>query len=403
MIQIKEKKKCCGCESCVQICPKKCIKLVPDKEGFLYPEVDTEQCVNCNKCDKVCPVLNYKEPDSLGKCYVVQNNNIEIVKQSASGGAFSIFADYILDKNGVVFGAAYSEDLSVEHIYIESKDQIEKLRCSKYVQSYIGNSFKQTKLFLDNGRFVCFAGTPCQIYGLYLFLGKKKYPNLLTVDFACHGVPSPKVWRKYLGWLSEKNDKKLMSYRFRDKRLGYQYTTFVATYSDGEEYVISDANNDRDFMKDSFFRDVISRPSCYDCRFKSVNHVSDVTMFDCWHNVELTGGNDFVDGATTIIIHSDKAYDLFDEISRRAKICETDLDEAVRLDGVCLIYSKLPFVKRKEYFDDLEKMSVNDLSKKYFFSSGNNKLKETIKAILKKVGLFDKIRNIISKKRMKEM
>lgn len=403
MIQITEKKECCGCEACIQSCLQNCISLVYDQEGFCYPMAQTKQCIKCGLCEKVCPILNYKEPNSVQQCFVVQNLNPVVVKESASGGGFSIFADYVLSNNGVVFGAAFMEDLSVEHTYVEKKEELYKLRCSKYVQSRIGNSFAKVKEFLNEGRMVCFAGTPCQVYGLWLYLRKPNNPNLLLVDFACHGVPSPKVWRKYVDWLGKKNTSGLSSYQFRDKRFGYQYTTFVAKYNDGKEYVISDSRKDRDFMKDSFFRDVISRPSCYDCRFKSINHVSDVTLFDCWHNKELTESDDFDEGATTIILHTVRAACLFDEIQKRAKTVQVDINKAVKFDGVCLIYSKLPFARRKEYFEDLDRMDVDSLNEKYFVSSGENHAKEFIKGLLKRLGLFDKIRNQIAKQRMKRI
>lgn len=403
MVQITQKKDCCGCEACVQECPKKCISFSYDQEGFGYPVVDEEKCIGCGLCERVCPVANYKEPVSLQQCYVIQNKDQNIVKESASGGGFSVFADYVLQNGGVVFGVAYTDNLEVEHTYIERGNELSKLRCSKYVQSRIGNAYVKVKEFLEKGRLVCFAGTPCQVYGLWIYLKKPKNPNLILVDFACHGVPSPKVWKKYIEWLQQKNDSGLSSYCFRDKKFGYQYTTFSAKYNDGSEYVISDYNDDRDFMKDSFFRDVVLRPSCYNCKFKSVNHVSDVTLFDCWHNEELTGTSDYSGGATTILLHTQHAVELIDEIKARAKFKKVNLNKAVELDGVCLIYSKLPFAQRKNYFEDLDKLTVDEMNKKFFLKSGSNPVKECIKTILRKIGLFDWIRNQIAQKRMKDL
>ena len=403
MICISDKKTCCGCEACAQVCPVSCIEMQEDNEGFIYPKINEAKCIHCGKCESVCPVRNYCEPESVQKAFAVRNRDAEAVQESASGGAFSIFAQHVLAQHGVVFGAAFDKDLRVRHIAVETMEELPLLRCSKYVQSRIGTCFAEAKHFLETGRTVCFAGTPCQIYGLYLYLGKRKYHNLLTVDFACHGVPSPKIWNKYIQWLKTQGDAELLSYRFRDKQMGYQYTTFSARYKDGSEYMISDARDDRDFMKDSFFHEYASRPSCYCCAFKSVKHIADVTLFDCWHHKELTGTNDFESGATTVILHTKEAVQLWTELASQAVSCEISLEQAVDLDGVCLVYSKMPHPRRKEYFDDLDRLSVDEMQEKYFSGIKSNPLKEAVKKLLHQIGLFDFVRNQVAKRRMKKM
>ena len=197
MINIIDKKNCCGCNACVQHCPKSCVTMQEDEEGFLYPIVDQEACIDCGLCEKVCPVLNQGEERKPLQVYAANNPNEEIRMQSSSGGVFTLLAETIIQEGGVVFGARFNDDWEVIHDYTETKEELAAFRGSKYVQSRIGDSYCQAEQFLKKGRKVLFTGTPCQIAGLNLFL-RKEYGNLLTVDFICHGVPSPGVWKSYL-------------------------------------------------------------------------------------------------------------------------------------------------------------------------------------------------------------
>lgn len=190
-------KKCCGCNSCAQSCPKQCISMSEDNEGFLYPSVDTNLCVECHLCEKVCPVLNISSGQYPISCYAAKSPDEQIRKESSSGGIFSLLAQKIIENDGVVFGAAFNKKWEVVHCYTETLEGLNSLRGSKYVQSKIGNAYEQVKTFLKNGRLVLFSGTPCQIAGLKTFL-RKDYENLITLDFVCHGVPSPGVLRWYL-------------------------------------------------------------------------------------------------------------------------------------------------------------------------------------------------------------
>ena len=197
MITITDKSKCCGCNACVQACPKQCIEMHEDDEGFLYPRVDTTRCIDCGKCEKVCPVINQAEPHRPIKVYAAINPDEEIRRQSSSGGIFTLLAEQTIKEGGVVFGARFDESWQVTHDYTESIEGLASLRGSKYVQSCIGDTFLKAEAFLKQGRKVLFTGTPCQISGLKKYL-HKEYENLLTVDFVCHGVPSPLIWQKYL-------------------------------------------------------------------------------------------------------------------------------------------------------------------------------------------------------------
>jgi coenzyme F420-reducing hydrogenase beta subunit len=216
---------CTACSACVAICPKNCIVMQNDKEGFPYPEIKTMRCIHCNLCEKVCPVLaNNDVLRNATNVYVAKNNDENIRLSSSSGGIFTLLAEQIIQKGGVVFGCRFNEKWEVVHDCTETIEGIAAFRGSKYVQSKIGNTFSQTKEFLDNGRIVLFSGTPCQISGLKHYL-RKEYDNLLTVDFICHGVPSPKAWKRYMSYLT---DNKLVTWGvyFRDKTLGWKRFSF---------------------------------------------------------------------------------------------------------------------------------------------------------------------------------
>ena len=245
MINIEDKKKCCGCSACVQRCPKQCISLQEDEEGFLYPQVDKKICVNCGLCEKVCPVLNPVKARKPQVVFAARAIDEKVRLESSSGGVFTVLAELVIERGGVVFGAKFNEKWEVVHAYTESKEGLSAFRGSKYVQSKIENSYKQAESFLKAGREVLFSGTPCQIAGLKLYL-RKEYTNLLTVDFVCHGVPSPMVWKDYLeekirplgvvgknmvSSLSLKDMPVITGISFRDKRNGWKKYGFAVRRS----------------------------------------------------------------------------------------------------------------------------------------------------------------------------
>lgn len=256
MINIEDKKQCCGCSACVQRCPKQCIVMKEDEEGFLYPVADKDVCIDCNLCEQVCPVLRQREEREPLDVYAAFNKNEEVRMQSSSGGVFTALAESIIKEGGVVFGARFNEDWEVVHDYVETVEGLSAFRGSKYVQSRIGCTFSQAEQFLKQGRKVLFSGTPCQIAGLKLFL-RKEYENLLSVDFICHGVPSPGVWRQYLNeFIAHQGNKK-------------------------NSVLLSEPYNKNIFMK-GFLADLYLRPSCYACPSKCLKSGSDVTIGDYW-------------------------------------------------------------------------------------------------------------------------
>ena len=222
MIYIDNPAECCGCGLCASSCSQNCIMMSSDEEGFLYPSVQSEHCIHCGKCEKVCPVRNKEKTQrqSLKKAYAAFHRDKKIRFQSSSGGIFSAIAQEVIRQGGVVFGAAFNNAFEVEHIYVERVEDLSKLRGSKYVQSAMGETYKNVLNFLKSGRLVLFSGTPCQVSALKLFLNEK-YENLITVDVICHGVPSPDVWKKYVNYRKRKDSRaELKEVYFRDKSGG---------------------------------------------------------------------------------------------------------------------------------------------------------------------------------------
>jgi len=278
MEKIIEKKNCSGCHACYSICPKQCIKMCEDEEGFWYPQIDKEQCVNCGACKKVCPVLKEYQPNPRGKAYACINKDEGIRMKSSSGGIFTLLASAVIEQGGVVFGVAFDSDFSAFHTYVEDKTELEKLRGSKYVQSRIFDTYKKVKEYLDLKRIVLFSGTPCQIGGLKTYLGKE-YDNLIMQDIICHGVPSPLVWQKYITLRETKAGSKIGRTFFRHKKYGWKTYSVRFEFSNRTEY-------EQIFSKDLFMRAFLAnlclRPSCYNCHFKSKERESDITLADFW-------------------------------------------------------------------------------------------------------------------------
>lgn len=390
MIEIKDKELCTGCHACKNICPRECITMSPDEEGFLYPNVDKSKCINCNLCEKVCIMYknNINNHTENTKVFALNSKDDEIRKNSSSGGAFTLISNYILKSGGVVFGAMFNEEFEVIHAFIEEINQINKLQGSKYVQSKIGDSFQEVKYFLDMGRLVYFSGTPCQIEGLKMFL-RKDYENLVIQDILCHGVPSPKVWKKYIDYRKKIDLEDPKHISFRNKDIGWKNFSMKFEYSNGKEY-INEKNNDM-FMI-GFLRNVFLRPSCYNCKLKSLERNSDITLGDCWEIADLKKEMFDDKGTSFVITHSNKGKKIFDKIKQNGLICEFDVSDGVSNGG--LYDSAYCNLERKRYFKNLDKYEFDELSKKYYGDSLYLKIRriiarKDISKILSRYGLYE--------------
>lgn len=384
MLEIENKEKCSGCHACYSVCPTKAIEMVEDEKGFKYPVIDQQKCINCHLCEKTCPIINKKIVDNEPKAYSCYNKNNEVRSKSSSGGIFTLIASKILEKNGVVFGASFNNKFMVEHIYVEKEEELYKLRGSKYLQSIIGDSYKQAKKFLEEGRYVLFTGTPCQIEGLLSYLNKD-YEKLITQDIICHGVPSPKVWNKYLEYREKEDGEIPLEINFRSKENGWKNYNLKFRYN-GREYK---NNQNTDKYMQAFLKNVSLRESCYNCSFKKINRLSDITLADFW-GIEKVNPKMFDDkGTSLVIVNSKKGNKLFNSIQDEIVKEEININEAIKYNP-SMITSFKPDKNREKFFEHLDNMEFKELVNKYtekpnFVKKCISKGKKIVKRIVKRI------------------
>lgn len=361
MINITDKSKCCGCTACKYICQNNCIYLAEDKEGFLYPIVDTAICVNCGLCEKVCPVLNSKSELLPLGTYAAINEDDSVRKKSSSGGIFSLLAEWIIRSGGVVFGARYNSDWMVITESIDSLDEIYLFRGSKYLQSNLNDSYLKCRRILKEGRQVLFCGTPCQISGLKNYL-RCQYDNLITVDFVCHGVPSPGVWRRYLEELFPlESDRVISDINFRDKKNGWKNFRFVIDYiEDGQKYSLASVFTENIFMR-AFLSDLILRPSCYQCPVKRGRSHADITIGDLWGAETIVPDMDDNQGISLVMTNTSKGEELLKKIQVKVPIEYVDVCKY----NSAIVESSRPHLRRSEFFKGLEQTKSISESIKY--------------------------------------
>ena len=373
MEQIVEKNKCTGCTACMSSCPAKAIEMIDDENGFKHPVINQEKCINCGLCKRKCPVLNTSKNSSLNNCYVGYNKDEKSLMDSASSGSiFELVANYILDQNGVVVGAAFDEDMHLKHVAVENKNELDKLKGSKYLQSDLNNTFSYIKDKVKSQK-VLFVGTPCQVAGIKAFI---KSDNLICIDLFCHGVPSPKLFNKYLDELEKKHKDKVLDYDFRDKCTGWDtYSNSIYFHSK----FVTENKNKNDYMK-LFLSDVALRESCYNCNFKLGNKYSDITLGDFW------GINNYYPemynkkGVSAIIINTELGQAIFDAVCKNMEYKQCKLEEIV--SGNPSLKESCKYNNKRElFFKDIDDLSIDKLTKKY--SKKNNIIKRIIKKLVK--------------------
>ena len=360
------KNSCYGCCACEQICPAKCIEMVEDEEGFVFPSWSKNECSECGLCVKVCPAFKNNHPKIFHKpashAFAAWNNNLKERMNSSSGGIFSVFAKAILDEGGAVYGCAWKEGkFEAIHIRISSIIDIPKLQGSKYVQSFTGNTFNDVKADLKKGKKVLYTGTPCQIAGLKLFLGKD-FPNLFSIDLICHGTPSPLVLSKYIEMLEE-NYGKIKDLKFRDKKKsGYRsYISFITQDNSRISLIVGLSP----FMI-GFFKAYFNRESCYNCDFTSNSRVGDVTIADYWGldqaHPELKKHEKY--GISCILCNSQKGIDLISSVKNKLKLHNSSFEKCAQKQP-SLHHPDLRPSYRNSIFSDLNKLGFSYLSKNF--------------------------------------
>lgn len=331
MIQLIRKEDCCGCTACESICGKNAIVLKADEEGFLYPDVNKAKCVDCHLCEKVCPIITrkngVKELDSQ-HFYAVRHKDTDVLMNSSSGGAFSAFARIVFDKGGVVYGAAYDDNMVVRHVAIDKMEDLWKLRGSKYVQSDTRGVYKDIRLLLNYGRLVLFSGTPCQVQGLRNYL-KKEEKGLLTIDLICHAVSSPMLFHNYIDYLQDKYKHRITWMNMRDKtKKGWVHNSPVKIWLDnGKSCWIK--NNMVSWIS-VFSSHLTNRPSCHECKFSNLARTGDITLADFWDEKKSHPEFFSKKGTSTCILNTDKGKMFFEKIKDKLEVLEVTKDASMQ-------------------------------------------------------------------------
>ena len=352
-------KLCTGCSGCYSICPTNAIEMIEDYEGFLKPIINVDKCINCKKCISICPVLskNTKVKNEL-KSYIYFNKNLSTRMKSSSGGFVGFLSEYILKNNGVIYGAAYDSNCNVNHKRCDNLSEIDAFYGSKYVESYIGKTYKLCFDDLMNKKMVLFCGTPCQIAGLKSFL-KRDYENLITIDFICHGIPSRKLWKTYLQNLENKYGD-IKNINFRDKNNGWRNYNFSIK---SKSSLFSESHHKNTYMQ-TFLNDQMLRKSCYKCKFRGNNRFADITVADFWNIEKILNDDD--KGVSLILFHNKKSRLYFERINCNSYYKHITINIAKYNPSFLINPIKLNLLRSK-YFSYLSHGNFVEINKLNYF------------------------------------
>ena len=368
MIDIKEKKNCCGCNACYDICPKNAITLSTDIEGFWYPRVDIDKCINCGLCERTCPQLHIgalkKNDFEYPVCFAAIHKNIEVRFGSTTGGLFSALAEQMYREGGYVGGAIYNKDFSVSHFISNNPADLALLRQSKYSQSQTCGIYKEVKRLLMAGEKVLICGTPCQMAALRCFLNKD-YENLIIVDFICKSITSPKFYAKYLDYWERKVGSQLVSFKFKDKELGWRSLVKRFDFKNGK--TMYSRAQDNDLYSMAYHGNIVSRPSCYFCQFKGFPRMSDITIADFWGVEKYAYLKDIDDNAGTsaVMCNSSKGLTFYKQLKNITSL-ETTIEKILPGNPALLHEQKMSVMNRDTFFHDLDRKAIEEVVPLYF-------------------------------------
>lgn len=371
---------CCGCRSCEQVCLKKCISMKVDLEGFLYPYIDRNNCNYCGQCQLACPIQDGAYSNSMAlehpDTYSLVHRDSEIREKSSSGGAFSAIVDAFCEKNCIIFGAGFDENLVVRHSYVTEIEELTKFRKSKYVQSDMGNCYREAQEFLNQGKEVLFSGTPCQIAGLKSFLNKD-YDKLLCIDISCHGVPSPKLFEIYKNYLEIRYKSSMIAMDFREKGYhGSAISQITSVFANKKRYqsILFD-----DPYGIAFYKNLSLRPVCYECPFSGKKRVSDITIADFWGYEVLKPHLNDNKGISLVLVNTLKGQQVFEVVKGFADTESANLHEVLKFNHPLTFPAELNN-NRDQFYHDLDKLSFDQIVKKYL--KGRNPLRRLLSKLL---------------------
>lgn len=366
---------CTGCRACEQLCPVNCIKMKENNEGFIYPEIDEHRCINCGKCKAKCPQLNQNSRAEKQEVFAVKARNIDDSQKSTSAGIAYILYRNTIENGGIVFGCMYNEELIPMQVKIEENDELYKLRGSKYVFSNTMKTYTEVKECLLDGRDVLYIGTPCQIAGLYAYLGKE-YEKLLTADIVCHGVPSPKIFKKYIEFLQIKYKKKVIGYEFRnkDRAIWGEYQTKIIFEDNSVKYV----NADDDPYYSNFLSGTMYRESCYNCKYANYDRIGDITLADFWGIEKVNPKFYSKKGVSLVICNTQKGKDIIKEIEENIIFVEqTEADAKSKNKNLSVPTSRK--LIRDIIYKGIDYKTPED------FINTNLKVERNLKKVIKKI------------------
>lgn len=383
---IENMNKCTGCGTCKNVCPVSAIDMQVDSTGFLFPLIDQSKCISCKKCSKACPVENSPEPYPYSISYAAMNNDDKEREQSSSGGIFGLLAKYVIERRGTVFGAAYDHEYKVIHTRVDNLNYLDDLHGAKYSQSDLGDTFISVKNDLLTYPLVLFSGTPCQVAGLKKYL-QNDYSNLITVDMVCHGVPSPKVWEKYVTFRmkSDKSDSLPSSINLRSKRTGWDHYKYSVEfkYNNGHHY---QALSSRDPYMKAFVTDQIIRESCSDCKFKGLSRCSDFTLGDFWGIEQLHPEMTDNKGTSLIIIHSELGKKIWDDIKLFTEYKAVDAEDTYRENP--------SLIKSSKIINNRKKILTNTCNYGFAYLVYRNRLQQMKRRIISKVKKSEEVKKL---------